>query len=186
MRELVDFLLQKCAIKTTVKAYQQCVIIESEVFEPKRAVVPTANGFALASCEDYYKNMIAVVMNALENGYVRFCIDTNYDEDNEELVELLNSLGAKLCSTPDGACGFMGDVTQEDWYKKTPITLYDELECDCYDLICKYAKFLGIYLNPEEVDFDMAKSVQETVMEKVEEAFGIPFPLYGEVSHDAS
>lgn len=81
-----------------------------------------------------------------------------------ELVELLNSLGAKLCSTPDGACGFMEDVTQEDWYKEPPMTLYDELEYDCYELICKYAKLLGIHLDSEEVDFDMAKSVQETVV----------------------
>lgn len=84
--------------------------------------------------------------------------------------------------TADGAIGTLADVTNESWYKNPPMTLYDELEYDCWNLLCDYAELLGLHLDRDEIDFNLAKGVQENIMETLEELVGIKFPVYKERS----
>ena len=80
----------------------------------------------------------------------------------------------------DGALGYITDVTDEDFYKKPKIELYDELEQSCYELVCNFAELIGVELDREEPDFRLANHIRDTVVELLEEEFKIPFPVYGE------
>ena len=81
---------------------------------------------------------------------------------------------------PDGAVGYITDVTKEDFYKNPKIELYDELEQSCYELVCNFAELIGVKLDREEPDFRLANHIRDTVIELLEKEFEIPFPVHDE------
>lgn len=46
---------------------------------------------------------------------------------------------------------------------------FDELECECWDLIRNYAEVFGIILPEDDIDFRIAKGIQEVVLKYIEE-----------------
>lgn len=83
-------------------------------------------------------------------------------------------------SAPDGAVGYITDVTQEHFYNEPDIGLYDELEQSCYELVCDFAELIGVHLDKSEQDCRLANLVRDFVGVTLEKEFGIPFPSYGE------
>lgn len=70
-------------------------------------------------------------------------------------------------------------ITGNDKVDVTEITFFDELEYDCWNLICDYMKAFGFNctdLNGDEncIDFYAAKEVQETILKLFEDA-GVKF-----------
>lgn len=87
-------------------------------------------------------------------------------------------------SSADGAVGLIHDVSDKHYYTDPRIELYDELECDCYKLICDFAKVIGVYLDKNKVDYSLANQLRDNVIEMLEEQFKIPFPVYGESAEE--
>lgn len=83
-------------------------------------------------------------------------------------------------ASADGALGTIRDVTDEHYYKDPRIELYDGLEHDCYKLICGFAQLIGVNLDSNEVDYSLANSVRDNIINLLEKQFKMPFPLYGE------
>lgn len=87
-------------------------------------------------------------------------------------------------NAPDGAVGYITDVTKEDFYNEPDIGLYDELEQSCYELVCDFAELIGVHLDKGEQDCRLANMVRDFVGETLEKEFGIPFPSYGEAEFE--
>lgn len=51
---------------------------------------------------------------------------------------------------------------------------FDELEYDCWDLIKKYCERLGIKIESGDISFDIAKGIQDHIIEQFQEA-GVNF-----------
>lgn len=83
-------------------------------------------------------------------------------------------------NAPDGAIGYITDVTKEDFYNEPDIGLYDELEQSCYELVCDFAELIGVKLDRDKPDFSLANHIRDTVINLLEKEFGIPFPVHGE------
>ncbi len=88
---------------------------------------------------------------------------------------------SKVVEMESGALITVEDITNEDYYKNPRITYLDALEDECWSLFKQYAEMIGAKF-PEEYeeefgpDFDIAKQIQEKVIELVEARFGVPFP----------
>lgn len=87
-------------------------------------------------------------------------------------------------SAPDGASGYITDVTQERFYQEPDIGLYDGLEESCYELVCDFAELIGVNLDRDEVDYRLANHIRDVIVEMLEKDFGIPFPSYGETAEE--
>lgn len=111
-----------------------------------------------AQTDFYAQDIIKDVIANINNGLYK------------EVIKVLNI-------EDDGLSGHIEDVSNEEWYKNPPITLYDELEYDSYALACSYAELIGVHLDKEDIgDFDLAKEVQEAVIKILTKRFGIQFP----------
>ena len=51
---------------------------------------------------------------------------------------------------------------------------FDELEYDCWDLVKKYCERLGIKIESGDISFDIAKGIQDHIIEQFQEA-GVNF-----------
>ena len=51
---------------------------------------------------------------------------------------------------------------------------FDELEYDCWDLVKKYCGYLGIKIESGDISFDIAKGIQDHIIEQFQEA-GVQF-----------
>lgn len=102
---------------------------------------------------------------------VPVCVETNHNcEKKTNIVRVLSE-------EENGLNGYIEDVTNEDWYKNPPITLYDQLEYDTYELLCKYSELIGVHLDKEDIgDFRIVKEIQDLILAALEKEFGIPFP----------
>lgn len=51
---------------------------------------------------------------------------------------------------------------------------FDELEYDCWDLVKKYCGYFGIKIESGDISFDIAKGIQDHIIEQFQEA-GVQF-----------
>lgn len=56
------------------------------------------------------------------------------------------------------------------------IVCFDELEYDCWELVKTYCGYLGIAIVSGEISFDIAKSIQDHIIEQFQKA-GVQFKL---------
>lgn len=94
--------------------------------------------------------------------------------------EMKKEIGKNIKLTPDGAIGYIEDVSNQEWYKNPDITLYDEVEQSAYELFCDFAQLIGVHLVKTEPDFYFAKEISSSIMNLLEKEFKVPFPSYGE------
>ena len=99
-------------------------------------------------------------------------------------IDPANEIGKEMDKniklTPDGAIGYIEDVSSQEWYKNPDITLYDEVEQSAYELFCDFAQLIGVHLVKTEPDFYFAKEISGFIMDLLEKEFKIPFRHYGE------
>lgn len=94
--------------------------------------------------------------------------------------EIGKEMDKNIKLTPDGAIGYIEDVSSQEWYKNLDITLYDEVEQSAYELFCDFAQLIGVHLVKTEPDFYFAKEISGFIMDLLEKEFKIPFRHYGE------
>ena len=58
---------------------------------------------------------------------------------------------------------------------------FDELEYDCWDLVKKYCEKFGIEIKSGDISFDIAKGVQDNIIEKFMEA-GVKFEFNDDIT----
>lgn len=80
--------------------------------------------------------------------------------------------------TADGAFGHIEDVTNKEWCISPDITLYDDVEQSTYELICDYAKLIGVHLVKESPDFALTNEIRDRIIDLLEKTFCISFPSY--------
>lgn len=56
------------------------------------------------------------------------------------------------------------------------IGYFDELEYDCWELVKTYCGYLGIEIVSGEISFDIAKGIQDRIIEQFQKA-GVQFKL---------
>lgn len=65
--------------------------------------------------------------------------------------------------------------------KCSKLGYFDELEYDCWDLVKKYCEKFGIEIKSGDISFDIAKGVQDNIIEKFMEA-GVKFDFNSDIT----
>lgn len=65
--------------------------------------------------------------------------------------------------------------------KCSKLGYFDELEYDCWDLVKKYCEKFGIEIKSGDISFDIAKGVQDNIIEKFMEA-GVKFEFNDDIT----
>ena len=65
--------------------------------------------------------------------------------------------------------------------KCSKLGYFDELEYDCWDLVKKYCEKFGIEIESGDISFDIAKGVQDHILEKFMEA-GVKFEFNDDIT----
>lgn len=70
------------------------------------------------------------------------------------------------------------NITASPSYQNPEMTYLDELEDSCWRLFCDYCTLVGIkFDDPDDIDFSIAKAIQEKIIEEIEKISNIPFPV---------
>lgn len=80
---------------------------------------------------------------------------------------------------PDGGVYIVTDVSKNEDYNNPDITYLDDMEEKCWELFKEYSEFVGVVFLDVKSDQNsyIAKTIQDKIIELVEESFGIKFPL---------